>query len=129
MKKIMGIMALMLVVVMSVALFAACAPNKDPDKAEQSLKKDGYTTTNIDAVLGVGGLQTTVTGTKTVEDKDGNKKIESVTIMYYGSAEQANAAYDKVKSDNKKEDESNWIIGISGSMIYFGTSAAIKAAR
>lgn len=131
MKKFAKVMALILVVAMSLALLVACAPNKDPEKAEQSLKDNGYATTNIKSLTGIGGLITTVSGTKIVEDKNGNKKVESVTIMYYGSAAQANAAYDDVKSesDEKGKNESSWIIGISGSMIYFGTSAAIKAAK
>lgn len=129
MKKFAKVMALVMVAVMSLALLVSCAPNADPDKAVAALKKNGYTAAKVPAVLGVGGLETTVTGTKTTEDKDGNKKVETVTIMYYGSAEQAQKAYDNVKSENEKKDESDWTVAQSGKMIYFGTSAAIKAAR
>ena len=139
MKKFAKIAALVMVAVMSLALLVACAPNGDPDKAAAALKKNEYTggkdSTVIPAaltLLGVKGVDCAVSGSKIVEDKDGNKKGESVTIVYFVNADSANSAWDKVKGyaeDKKDKDESDWTIEKSGKMIYWGTKAGIKAAR
>lgn len=132
MKKTLKIVAVMLVAIMSLAMLVACAPASDPDKALAALKKDGYKATKVDSVVGLGGLVCTVTGVKAVTDKDGNKKVETVTIHYYGSSDQAAAAFENVKSDSEKDEnknESDWTVAKSGKMVYYGTKAAINAAR
>lgn len=132
MKKTLKIVAVMLVAIMSLAMLVACAPASDPDKAVAALKKDGYVAVKVDSVLGLGGLVCTVSGTKIVTDKEGNKKVETVTIHYYGSSDQAAAAFENVKSDSEKDEnknESDWTVAKSGKMVYYGTKAAINAAR
>ena len=138
MKKLVKVLALVMVVAMSLALLVACAPNSDPDKAKDALKENGYTATiSKDAItLGIteallgcerGDMVAIVTGTTT----DADKHLQTVTIYYFKDGAVANKVYDKVKSesDEKSKDESNWTLAKSGSMIYYGTSAAIKAAR
>ena len=139
MKKFAKVMVLMLVVVMSLALLVSCAPNSNPDKAVEALKKNGYTggkdSTVVPALLTIAqvkGVDCVVSGTKTAEDKDGNKKIETVTIVYFTSSDTANDAWEKMQkfSDEQNKDKnSDWTVAKSGAMIYYGTDAAIKAAR
>ena len=123
MKKFIRVLALTLVAVMLCASLASCgAPNKDPEKALASLKEEGYAAVKVDDY---------VSGTKIVEE-DGEKKVEHVTIYYYASKDDATAAMEKIQklSNEKKGENSDWVGATqSGSMIYFGTKAAIKAAK
>lgn len=140
MKKFAKITAVALVVVMVMALLVACAPASDPDKAVAALKKHEYSNaTNSKLVLGtvltalgVKNVNTVVTASKTVE-KDGSKKLEKVTIVYFTSASAANEAWTELQkygSDQKEKDSnSDWVCQKSGAMIYWGTKNAINAAH
>ena len=123
MKKFVRILALSLVAVMLCASLVACAPSKDPDKAVAALKEAGYTAVKVGDY---------VSGTKIVEE-DGEKKVEHVTIYYSDTKDDATAAMEKIQklSDEEKGDnDSDWVGATqSGNIIYFGTKAAIKAAR
>ena len=140
MKKFVKILSLSLVAVMLLATLASCAPASDPDKASQALKDDGYKVVKDTTILPDAfkllqyDLDAVLTGTKTVKDKDGNNKVETVTIFYFANKEDAEKAYEKVKDeekDSKKDsEESNWVSATkSGKMVYFGTKQAIKDAR
>ncbi len=137
MKKFTKILAIALLAIMSLTVLAACAPNSDPDKAVAALKKNGYTAGKEDGILsgilslGLEGLDCIVSGTKSVEDKDGKTKIEHVTIYYFEDADAAKAAFSKLQSDSEKEkdDETDWVFKQSGAMVYYGTKAAVKAAK
>lgn len=138
MKKFAKIAALALVVVMSLAMLVACAPNSNPDKAIEALKKNGYTAAKdanvIPAALtlvGVKGVDTVISGTKSSGEGD-DAKVDHVTVIYFASADQAKTAWDKVKSyaeKDKDSKDSDWTITQSGKMIYYGTKAGIAAAR
>lgn len=139
MKKIISITALALVAIMSLAVFAACGPAADPDKAVEALEKHEYTAVkdgtvipNALKILGVKGIEAVVKGSKTVKEDDKNK-IETVTIVYFDSADSAKSAFDKVKdyAENNTEDDTDgdWTVKQSGKLIYWGTKAAINAAR
>ena len=138
MKKFAKIAALALVVVMSLAMLVACAPNSNPDKAIEALKKNGYTAAKdanvIPAALtlvGVKGVDTIISGTKSSGEGD-DAKVDHVTVIYFASADQAKTAWDKVKSyaeKDKDSKDSDWTITQSGKMIYYGTKAGIAAAR
>ncbi len=130
MKKALKIVAIMLVAVMSLAVLAACAPNSDPEKALAGLKEAGYSATKLPA-FGIAGATSVVSGTKVEKDDEGNTVIQHVTIYYFESAAKAEEAWDtiKSKSESDKENDSDWTIESSGAMIWYGTSAAIKAAR
>lgn len=106
-----------------------------------ALKENGYTAVKSDllgaaglAALGIKGVDSVVTGTKT-ETKDDKTTVETITIIYFTDANSAKTAEEKVtsKSDeekkNNKDEDSNWVFKRSGKMIYFGTKAAVKAAR
>ena len=136
MKKFAKIMAVALVVVLALAALVACAPNSNPDKAVESLKKNGYTAIKDTALatvlkaLGIKGLEAVVSGSKSVEDGD-SKKLETVTIVYFTDSAAAKDAWEKLEDYANKQqgDSKDWTVAQSGAMIYWGTSAAIKAAR
>ena len=145
MKKFAKIAALALVVVMSLAMLVACAPNSNPDKAIEALKKNGYTAAkdaNVvpafatapptkPTLVGVKGVDTVISGTKSSGEGD-DAKVDHVTVIYFASADQAKTAWDKVKSyaeKDKDSKDSDWTITQSGKMIYYGTKAGIAAAR
>ena len=137
MKKLTKILTLVLLVVMCLTVLTACAPNADPDKAVDALKRNGYTAGKEDGLLsgilslGLEGLDCIVSGSKSVEGEDGKTKIEHVTIYYFEDADAAKASFEKLqdKSDEDKDDETDWVFKQSGAMIYYGTKAAVKAAR
>ena len=152
MKKFAKIMAVALVAVMALAVLVACAPASDPQKALDALKKHGYTTTGsaiaadnvasktacdlMGVTFGVksGELIAIVTGTKLEETKDEDVNGEMVSIYYFSSSAVAKQAWEgsffqKLKEEAEKDEDNDAIIKLSGSMIYAGTSAGIKAAR
>lgn len=132
--KTMKLIALALVLTLSVLTLVSCfAPNANPDKAIAALKDADYKAVEDDTVtplilagLGVKDVETVVTGTAVIDDK-----IEHVTIIYFDDAEDAKAAWEKVKEYAEKEDkdekDTDWTIAKSGKMIWYGTKAAIKA--
>lgn len=140
MKKFAKVMALVMVVAMSLALLVACGPNSDPDKAESALKNNEYVTVKSTvlvkglAVFGINGVMASVTGTKVTDEAS-----EVVFILYFNNADSANESWDSAQKNIKKimdtlnieykGDDSDLTIKKSGSLIYCGTSAAIKAAR
>ncbi len=131
MKKALKILAVMLVAVMTLGVLVACAPNADPDQAVAALKENGYTATKIPST-GLFGKECYVTGIKTVKDDEGNVKTEFVMIYYYKTAEDAQSDWESIKTEankNENKNDSDWEVGSSGKMIWYGTSAAIKAAR
>ncbi len=135
MKKTLRLIALALVLVMSVAMLASCgAPNKDPDDAVAALKDNGYTAGKDNVaiptalrILGVDGVKTVITGSAVIDDK-----FETVTVIYFESKDDANDAWEKVQeyANDKKDDKAeDWVCKKSGAMIYYGTPAAVKAAK
>ena len=135
MKKTLRLMAMALVLVTLVAALASCgAPAKDPDDAVAALKENEYIATkdlivtpNLMKAFGIDGITAVVTGTAIID-----KKAEHVTIVYFASKADAKDAMEKVKEyadDDKKDEDTDWVIKQSGAMIYYGTSAAIKAAK
>ena len=142
MKKFVRILTLMLAALMLLLTLASCAPAKDADKAVEALKKDGYLadqdTRILPAIFKLAGysLSSVVTATKTETDKDGNKTVEFVCIYYFAdkdNAEKALAEVEKYADEDKESEdtkEDNWVAPKrSGSMVYYGTKAAIKAAK
>ena len=136
MKKSIRILALTMVTVMLCITLASCGgPNADPNKALESLKDNGITWAGKDTIviplalgaLGVDDINTVVSGTGKIDDK-----YAHITIIYFEESEDANDAWEKVQkyADDKKDDDaSDWVCKKSGKMIYFGTKAAIKAAK
>ncbi len=141
MKKFTKIFTLALVAVLALTVFVACGPNADPTKALAALKENGYTALSDDtltpgllSIAGIKDVDCVVTGTLVVEGEgEEDDKVEHVTIVYFEDADAAKAAWEDMQEHAAEEDEdskdSDWTIKLSGAMIYYGTSAAIKAAR
>lgn len=122
MKKIIsGVLLFAILAVTALALVSCGAPNKDPDKAAQALKDEGYTVANL-TKDGVG----VITATKL------NDLKKSITIVYC-SDDEFEDEYKEMKEEwdkNKdKEDYKDYEFGKSGNMIYLGHKDAIKAAQ
>lgn len=134
MKKALRFLALSLVLVTILASLASCGgPAKDPADALAALKENEYVAAEDKLIVptalklvGVDGIDSVVSGTATID-----KKVEHVTIIYFEDKDAANDAWEKVEkyaTDNKKDD-SDWVVKKSGAMIYYGTTAGIKAAK
>lgn len=135
MKKTIKLIALALVLTLSVVMLASCfGPNADPEKAAAKLKENGYIVSHDESGLSAffGGFDVKdVTDVVSASAMMGTN-YEHVTIIYFEDTEAANDAWEDVKEkaekDDKKEDE-DWVIKKFGSMIYYGTKAAIDAAK
>ena len=106
MKKFVTIMAMVLVVVMSLSLFAACGYPNDPDKAVEQLEKKGYDAHVTKSPSDESDVIAVVTATKTnfkledlfemdVEDL----VLERVIITYFRTADLAKENLDSAKKD------------------------------
>ena len=143
MKTTLRILALCMVAVLLVGALAACAPNKDPDKAKAALEKNGYTATKASGNLtnaasalfgGEADVDCYVTGMKKVT-VDGKDDYIGVSIVYYKTTDAAKKAYEDLKAeyDKEKEKDADSVkdikIGRSGKMVYSGNKDAVKAAH
>lgn len=148
MKKFSKILAVIFVVVFTTFAMVACAPNKNPDKALQSLKANGYEAgmvtkaTQTDPAFELTfdkiaskiytlvdereNLVAVVSGSKLSEG-------ETVTILYFNSKDSMEKCwYDAriyLEKDIEKEFGKELVAERKGKIIYVGTEAAIKAAR
>ena len=136
MKKTIKLLALTLVLVMTVVMLASCGgPNADPDKAVDALEENDYLAGEDKLIiptalkaLGVKGIKSVVTGLGEGEDDS----IEAITIIYFDDKDAANDAWEKVEdyaNKNKEDGAKDWVVKKSGAMIYYGTPAAVKAAK
>ena len=135
-KQIAIITAVIVMVMLSVLVLTACSPASDPADAKAALEKKGYIAsvdTTIQpaalALVGIKGVDSVLTATYS---KDG--KSEYLCVLYFTSAADAKAAWDEAKKDaedakKQSKDDSDWTVGKSGKMIWYGTKAAVKAAR
>lgn len=141
MKHVARILTLTLAVILLCGTLTACgAPAKDPEDAKAALKENGYTILESDTALPIAfkalgyDLTTVISATKTATDDKGDTVLEHVTVFYFADKDNATKAMEKVKKeaedDKKDQDESRWIEPTqSGAMIYYGTKAAVKAAK
>ena len=125
-KSITKIIALSLVAVMMCFALASCgAPNKNPEKAKAALEKAGYTVqyteANPDEAEGV-------TGVLVATEKDSEN---GVYIIYFESASAAKDAWKDAKDEINElaKEQKDFVAKQSGSMIYYGTKDAVKAAK
>ena len=137
MKKFVRIMSFALVAVVLCVTLASCGgPAKEPADAVAALKENGYTAAEDKIIipaalklLGVEGVKSVVSGSATIEDK-----FETITIVYFNDKDAAKTAMEKIEkyADENKDDkaeDSDWVVKQSGAMIYYGTKAAVKAAK
>ena len=145
-KRITLITSIVVLALVCAMLFAACAPAADPDTAKKNLKDEGYSATIYDgdglviggtlALFGINNVDKVLAASKYADDT-----FEFLTVLYFDSSKDANDAVEKAKEyakDKEKEEEKGqkkdegsveWVFGKSGKMIWFGTKAAVKAAR
>jgi hypothetical protein len=157
MKNFVKILTVVLVIAMSVAMFAACVPS-DPAKAEANLKEAGYTVlVTSSSALGdiIGNIGNSIAGDLVPKNVDktvtANKGDDSVAIVYFKDKDSAKTYYDalkaektkysdeikkeydegkitKAKYDELKADAANSKLGKSGVVVWMGTKAGVKAA-
>ena len=145
-KKISLLCTIIIFALVCAMLLTACGPASDPDKAKNNLKDEGYSAAVYDgdnlivrvalAAAGVENVDKVLVASKYTDDS-----FEFLSVLYFDSAKDANAAVEKAKEyakdqekdqekdQKKKEGEVEWTFGKSGKMIWFGTKAAVKAAR
>ena len=143
MKKFAKITAVALVAVLALAALVACGPASDPKKAEKALKDKKYAVTAVvgaDGALVQTGLDVTAKAMgleagdliATVNATNGE---EGIMIYYFKNASVARGYWNDHKEDREKlleeakKNDKDLVIKISGSMIYQGTSQAVKDAR
>ena len=141
MKNFVRILALTLVAVMLCGALTACgAPAKEAADAKAALEKAEYAVAEDKTILPIAfkalgyDLSSVVSATKTSKNEDGDTVVDHVTVFYFADKDNATKAMEKVKEeakeDKKDSDDSNWVEPTqSGAMIYYGTKAAIKAAK
>lgn len=151
MKKNIGkILAVILVVALLATVLCACVPS-DPAKAKENLKKNGYTITpNIGSILDLG--ESFGVNTKYEEVVAATNGDEFVTITYFKTTDDAKSFLKELK-DNKKESKeklkkakdsgdisnddykkaidkmNSYKFGRNGKAVYYGTKAGVKAAN
>ncbi len=134
MRKTLRLSSVALVLMMLLSL-TACVP-ADSAKAKEKMEKKDYTVVEVTGtlvsattkLLGVDGINATITATKTVKDKDNKDTLETVTAYWFDKAEQAKAAMEKIEKVKKDdaEDKENFVCKRSGKVIYVGTKQATK---
>ncbi len=134
-KSLLRALALCTLVIITCLSLSSCGlmPPTDPFDAKANLERNEYVTVKVDndglesllliglAAADVDDVDCVVTG-----DKDG----EHVTLIYFGTKEEADAQFADVEAyakdrSNYKED---WKIKKISNLIYFGSELAIKAA-
>lgn len=138
MKKKLGvILGVALVAVMLVAVLAGCVPS-DPAKAQSNLEGNGYDVVKVEGVAAqIAAIPFTTIAEIDFDKVDavvtGAKGTDSIYMVYFKDSSSANDYYNKFEPAIKKlAEESNKedvAFGKSGSVVYFGTNAAVKAAK
>ena len=131
MKRILSAVLACVLLVGCVFVLASCGgPNADPEKAEAALKEEGYTVMAIPS-FGIAGVEKSISAYKIIDEE--TEKAEGVYIFYLSEDADADKAYEEIEklyNEAKEEDEDiDFKIGKADGMIWFGTAAAIKAAK
>ena len=127
MKKFTMIFA-MFVLVLVMLFVSHSIPNKDPEKARDALKANGYDVNlefyNDDSenIQEFEGLEASILAFA----EDGTNRV---AILYFENRKAANDAWDDIKKlvEEIKESDKSIISNKLGSMIYYGTLPAIQA--
>ncbi len=138
MKRIFAFMLVCVMLVSCMFTLSSCGgPNSDPKAAKAALDEAGYVADITDnpielAFYGAIGIESVVSGMKASED-DEDKLVDAVSIFYLKDDADVDKAYETLEKyyDEAKEEyeDLDMEIGKSGNMIWFGTKAAIKAAK
>ena len=126
MKKILSaILACVLVLGCVFALASCGGPNKDPEAAKAALEEAGYT-----VYLRTEGLGDDYEAQLSATKVDG-ENYEMISIVYCTSAAvaKANLADAKEAIELAGDEAEGYSAGQSGTVVWMGTEAAIKAAK
>ena len=134
-KSTIRILSLITVLVLSCVALTSCGlfPPTDPFDAKANLERNEYFTQKLDTdtaetffliglhAAGVNDFTSVVTG-----EKDG----EYVAIIYFKSSDYAKAEFGEVEAYAKEhvKYKEDWKIKQFGTIVYFGSELAIKAA-
>ncbi len=143
MKKLVRILSLCLATLMLLTALVSCgAPAKDPDKAVAALEEAEFSATKDTkiqpAALALLGykVDAVVSGSKSTTNDDGDLIIDYVIIYYFTDKENAKKAMTEIEKlanedkEAKDSTDSKWVAPTrSGSIVYYGTKAAVKAAK
>lgn len=127
MKKLIAL----LVVVFALFVLVGCAP-KDQVKAKEKLEKKEYTVA-VDGtiapaalkLLGCEGVESVLTASKQVENKDGEKQTIGLTAVFFDSKDHAKSSLKALQEYAKKNGETT-DIQQAGQWLYYGDSQAVK---
>ena len=120
MKKFAKITAVVLVLVMALALLAACGYPNDPEDAKVKLEKQGYKVVYVSG----DGINKYATLTATKKDDDGNRT--TIILTYYTTKDRAKEAYDKEKENLEKIKDTNEKNGIKTTVTRYGDQVEVK---
>ena len=130
---ILGAVALAAVITLVLCLsFSGADVPEDPNEAVSALQAAEYldvrleSGTRVSAMIGVGGLNCKVSGFK-ISDK-----VEFVEIYYFSSDDYADEAWltlQKLAHEDPESSREDFVCEKSGSIIWFGTEAAVSATR
>ena len=127
MKKILSaILACVLVLGCVFALASCGGPNKDPEAAKAALEDAGYT-----VYLRTEGLGDDYEAQLSATKKNDDGSYEMISIVYCTSAAvaKANLADAKEAIELAGDEADGYSAGQSGTVVWMGTDAAIKAAK
>lgn len=136
-KQVLIIAAIIVLVMASVVVLTACSPASDPADAKAALEKKGYTVVVDGSIqpaaltlVGIKGVDKVLEATYSKDDTS-----EFLCVLYFTSASAAKEAWDAAQKEaedekkSNKEEDSDWTVGKSGKLIWYGTKNAVKAAR
>ena len=136
MKKIISTILVCTLLLGCLFTLTSCfGPNSDPEKAKTALEDAGYLVTLTDndlalALSGYEGLSAKIYAAKV--SLGGGLDFDGITIYYFEDKESADNAYDKIvgESEEQEDDEdATFTVGKFMKVIWFGTEAAIEAAK
>lgn len=104
-KKVFLSVAIVVLAVMLVSVFAACTPSVD--KVDEKFKEEGYIGGSASISGYTGSTYTKIT--------------ETITILWFEESDDAKEAYEKFKSDDKKDN-----LCRRGKAVAYGTDGAIE---
>ena len=138
MKKFVKVVAVALVVMTALTLFAACGVSLDPDKTYDALLDNGYycdmdtsalSLATYAGKLGVKAydMSAVITANKT----DKSRETQKITIFYFKDYESAYKAWENAQelSEKAQGTRTDWVCERYLNVIYFGTKQALKDAR
>ena len=119
MKKFAKVFVSAILLVVTAFTFAACVPSSY-DKAASKMKDAGYTVVGSTYDKTDDGAVGSFVATNVSLSNLGNSN--AITATLYSSSKEAKTAYDKLKSEDTKEN-----LKQKGKWVYFGSADAINA--